>query len=151
MASPLLLAIAEDGDRRSITRDRRYLTRTAVAGPSCAAPFHRGALAGIHRPSTRAPTTAAERLPSSLSAAGTLLTLRSAIRYFMTGRFRADRSEGLRINVRANMCATMVFLAVIRSQNELFQLGLEQEVDIAWEETMAIWKERSEARQAARQ
>lgn len=49
------------------------------------------------------------------------------------------------------MCATMIFLAVIRSQNQLFKLGLEQELDIAWAETEAIWTERHDARLAARQ
>ena len=63
------------------------------------------ALGGILNPSTRAPTTAAERLPGSLSSSRTLLRLRSAISNFGTGRIRGDQLEGLRINVRANTCS----------------------------------------------
>ena len=64
-------------------------------------PLRRGrsaASSGQHRGSAdrrRAPA-------GSPSSQRTLLTLRPAIGYFVTGRIRADRSEGLRINVRAN-------------------------------------------------
>ena len=38
------------------------------------------------------------------------------------------------------MCAMMILIAVIRSQNELFKLGLEQDLDTAWAETLAMWR-----------
>lgn len=49
------------------------------------------------------------------------------------------------------MCATMIFIAVIRSQDRLFAIGLERELDACWIETEAIWKERHDVRLVARQ
>lgn len=75
MASPLLLAIADDGDRRSITPCTAPIRITA-AQPPVVSPV----TGGRHpQASIGTSATAAERLHGSLSSSGALLTLRSAI------------------------------------------------------------------------
>jgi hypothetical protein len=47
------------------------------------------------------------------------------------------------------MNAILAFLAVLQSQNNLFQLGLEQDIAACYSDLEDVWKDRPHARQAS--
>ena len=76
-------------------------------------------------------------------------TLASA--YQDESRHETPQERNLREAELSLQCATMIFMAVVRSHSQLFELGLEHELDACWTATEAMWKERHDATLAARQ
>jgi hypothetical protein len=50
----------------------------------------------------------------------------------------------------ALLSATLVFVAVLRSQNKLFSLGLDSDIDACWNEVETVWRDRPHGPRAKR-
>jgi hypothetical protein len=74
----------------------------------------------------------------------------------LASAFSMDAVEGTREERNIHeaefslLCATLVFVAVIQSESEIFSLGLDQETKACWDDVTAVWKDRPHGPSARR-